>query len=456
MPSLEDAEHRLRTERAAEEAQFFRRMEQHPRCALLAAPEFIGGEDKIATDVDHAVVKDWLKYKLNALNLPFFTFPSDASSFTDVNAVSLAFYSIQNTADPACHESLIWYYTGHGRSAAAQRPGELSLLHKGWLPLKDLVSKWLRVITAHSINCAEPKSNKHLIVVLDSCFSGKLAELTFEDPDVIHWMQGIAEMGCSLVVQAASDQLTYSGYFTPVFVALQDPAVSAYLFSCYSQQRLDTLGADTPTPGVWINGIKDPNPVIGRPVQNGEVFLFGCPKFFAFCAGQLLWGLGPARPAGPVRPKPSPYLQSWLEILSERHSDRFSLVDYKLMGHPMALILLRDSRAPNSQERLCVHIHFAPNSTHYVTRINFASHTLQNGLWLDTTGARQPLECKFDMDDTSESIRSDLQRQAHRVCNAYRTRVTIPIWGEIRNWDKKPGDLGAFGLMKAKQSQGME
>ena len=68
--------------------------------------------------------------------------------------------------------------------------------------------------------------NRHILVVLDSCYSGKFGKRLEK------WMKGgdykdvWKRNKCSLTIQTAASEKepTYGGYFTPLFIRLQDEA----------------------------------------------------------------------------------------------------------------------------------------------------------------------------------------------------------------------------------------
>lgn len=129
-------------------------------------------------------------------------------------AFSGGFGAMRNTCSPELDELVFWYYAGHGvgkegalkkrnysstplltriglssdyHKAANKfvekfegkklKGGELCLHKVGFCGLHGLLKPWIAAIQTESINApGKKKKNKHLVLILDSCHSGILAD----------------------------------------------------------------------------------------------------------------------------------------------------------------------------------------------------------------------------------------------------------------------------------------
>ena len=200
-------------------------MEKHPRCAILPSPEKLDesigspGLDKTDTLRDFDLMIGWVT-KSELRNAAFYKRGAQVDaeeknledglyySFIQF-AFNTAFDAIRNTASPDREELVFWYYAGHGlgkeaaqklsysstpclaslfipeRHAAANefvtegrkvKGGELCLHEVGFCDLYGLLKPWIAAVKAQSINAGGSKKNKHLVIILDSCYSGIIAE----------------------------------------------------------------------------------------------------------------------------------------------------------------------------------------------------------------------------------------------------------------------------------------
>ena len=122
---------------------------------------------------------------------------------------------MRNPASPELEELVFWYYAGHGLGKEAAQKlsysstpnltglvdsdyhavanefvtesrkvkgGELCLHKVGFCDLYGLLKPWIAAVKAPSSNPngskkeKKDKKNKHLIIILDSCYSGIIAE----------------------------------------------------------------------------------------------------------------------------------------------------------------------------------------------------------------------------------------------------------------------------------------
>jgi hypothetical protein len=342
-----------------------------------------------------------------------------------------AFDPIRNTSDPEQGEMVLLYYAGHGLSeqgatnlkeanlitskrslvspfprlgevgfsnpeehfAAAEsfltpnrtvKGGELCLHDVGFCDLQGLLKPWIAAVKGKSINPPHDrvKKNKHLVVVADSCYSGKLVE----DLEQLALTPGPwKEHGCTVTVQSASssDEPTFGGYFTPCFVHFNKPENQGKLQKL--KQKWDEKSeieknayraVDLPSPQVATtmpseklrSGEDDPILVLPR-IQGVQLTLFRDAGFFKFCFLSFSGIVGSkARALTPVAAN---------TFLSQ---DNFDILDYKLKtisnGTPMALVLVEDPR--DTAHVVCVHIHFHNNSDtsnlRNVSGVNLINH----------------------------------------------------------------------------------
>ena len=169
-----------------------------------------------------------------------------------IHSAFKAFDPIRNTYSPEAEEMVLLYYTGHGLPpsssgssgssspllekvgysdpreyfAAAQpyitpnrkvKGGELCLHDVGYSDLQGLLKPWIAAVKGKSKNSSGEKKNKHVVIIADSCYSGKLVEHLNE----LNKKRGPwNENGCTVTVQSAcnSREVTFGGYFTPCFV----------------------------------------------------------------------------------------------------------------------------------------------------------------------------------------------------------------------------------------------
>ena len=121
---------------------------------------------------------------------------------------------IKNTFYPDATELCIFYYSGHGLKSTG-----LLELHSIQVSAADIINHWFQALMdPKSNNCRGEikRINKHLVLILDSCFSGVLID------ECKLYADKLPE-GCSITIQASSgDCGSYAGLFTPTFFLIQD------------------------------------------------------------------------------------------------------------------------------------------------------------------------------------------------------------------------------------------
>ena len=253
---------RLIAQRAQQEEKFQRRLVERPRCGIIPSPDKLNrnidspGEDEIETRRDFNRVWKWLS---ECLNIEFYT---DVKTTIDrdeqlepsvfksaIRSAFQAFDPIRNTRFPKAEEMVLLYYTGHGLTpsssgsssplleevgyanpreyfAAAQpyitpnrqvKGGELYLHDVGYCDLQGLLKPWIAAVKEKSTNSSGDKKLKHVVIIADSCYSGKLVE---DLAGLNQWPGPWNENDCTVTVQSAcnSHEVTFGGYFTPCFV----------------------------------------------------------------------------------------------------------------------------------------------------------------------------------------------------------------------------------------------
>ena len=345
---LEQALNTRKAERNKEDVGNQEKSIKHPCCGVIPSPDKLEksyndpGEDATNTRKDFKVVFSWLE-TLEFANT-FFSrgiraavnageYLSVGDFKSGIRFAFQAFDPIRNTGSPEAEQMVLLYYTGHGLSekgasrlntanpdgksssprleevgynnpeeyfSAAQRfltpnrvvrGGELCLHEVGFCDLQGLLQPWIAAVKGRSANSVGTKHKKHLVIIADSCYSGKLVDDLAKMKDRPGpWN----ENDCSVTVQSASrsDEGTFGGYFTPCFVY-------------YNQNReeLDRLigewndnpelhhacrGFDLPSPQLETTTERPPEnaddgPVLKISFQGFHLRLFRDPGFFKFC-----------------------------------------------------------------------------------------------------------------------------------------------------------------------------
>lgn len=399
-------------------------MVKYARCSILPSPEVLTtclskGLDETKTIEDFKDMVKWF-HEAKVLNTDFYKY-FQGSELDDANytrliqlAFSNAYAAMRHTGHPEQHELVIWYYTGHGlpndklpdalslpvfskdefneeyneiaKKYIDEKPkvkgGELCLHHVGFCGLQGLLKPWIAGVKDKSQNAeGEVKKNKHLLIILDSCYSGILAE----ELEELNKKSGPwNENGCTVTVQAACgcDEVTYGGYFTPCFKFFsenQDKLKELWKVwdGMTDKDREYFMGIQLPSPKLVttrsLNEEEKGMPVLHWEIQNFKFILFQDPGFFKFCFIQQFQIAEDALLSKRV-------LKS-VTADDFMKSATFNVIDYKLMtlaqgpykGAPMGLFLLEDLSDP-AKYAVCAHVHFKKNDTSKVGRINLVHH----------------------------------------------------------------------------------
>ena len=483
---------------------YLQNMEKHPRCALLPSPEILEsaelkGEDVTKTLSDYAKVLAWVTDR-GLLNTRLYSqqkpeeIESGIAQLSDVCygalvnfAFNHAFAAIKNTFTPKSEELVFWYYAGHGlgkdkekiknlgnesaipkldkvsflfeRSTSADKPptrtvkgGELCLHQAGFCDLQGVLEVWTAALQSKSQNTKcdnDEKHNKHLVLILDSCYSGTFADdlKTLEEEGSIcnPWK----ENGCSVTVQASctADKSTFGGYFTPLFLHLnKDPGHLNKLIeewrSMTDDQKHTFSSLQLPSPNVAttrnLSDIRN-GPVSKIKCQGFSVKLFHDPGFFKYCF--VTWSRAQS---GESRALSSSEVN---QFLSQK---QYKVLDFKLKklspeakmfaGTPLGLFLVEYGKAPENYA-VCVHLHFPVNNTSDVSRINFVGMNLQK----DHHGA-----LIYAAEKPKLTVKNNPNvMKLIAACRAEVDSHDESLWVDVSKWkmtNNEPGVKGMFRL----------
>lgn len=443
-------------ERTEDDENNLRRMEKHARCALLPSPEsldtYSGGSDITGTLDDFQTVFKWAT-KCKLLNTEFLQrgdserHLSDASFKSMIaNAFGVVFDAVKNTGDPTLNELMFWYYAGHGldqqnaqqlrycaspvlervkfskdrfqeaRHFLSDEPrkvkgGELCLHDIGFCDINGLLKPFIDCIKHQSINSSEEKKeNKHLLMVLDSCFSGQFAD------DLTNWFQegrNYLNEGCTVTVQASCgmNEMAVGGYFTPTFIYLNDPKNKEFLSTLKEEwnkmnegdkAKIRNLPFASPVVQTTRTDVDNSQPTLEFEVQNFQMTLFRDAGFFKYCYCEVFNCREMNELKGDRRLSP----QTAKTFLSQK---QFNVIDFKLKtmntgkfaGHPLGLFLIKDPMHANLA--ICAHVHFAAGDTSKVGRINLVHHI------------RSPHLLEFESEDTAGLLGNQKRKGRHKI-----------------------------------------
>ena len=506
----------------AQDVAQFRKMEEHPRCALLPSPDILGtaaleGKDVTNTLGDNAAVLNWMT-NCGLLNTRHFEESQMAKTKIKdwvrqnkklskkryealVNfAFNNAFVPILNTANSDCEELVFWYYAGHGlgktnieelrkgkwnkaipsaiprldkiryekdyrlavnfmpeASTRTVKGGELCLHEIGFCDLNGVLEAWITALRSKSINIEADnvvKKNKHLVLILDSCYSGTFAD----DLNTLAARPGPwNENECTVTVQAScsANEPTFGGYFTPLFLYLnQNPG---YLEKqCKEWEKMSEDIKETysslpfPSPVVaTTRNWQGDNNLVTRKIecQNFSMQLFCNPGFFKYCF--VTWG--------------QELIDQSSRALTEEAAgcflkqESFEVIDFKLKklsgsasptefgNTPLGLFLVKDNNSPSGDAAVCVHLHFPLNNTAQVSRINLV-HQVNHPLGVLFKESGQ----KFKVANTKSWEAEKLIKACHDEVEKYMSG----LWADVKQWNKKSHELGVNAKFRLDKHSG--
>ena len=435
--SLKESAQLMEAQREENYKKWIESMEKHPRVGLLPSPELLTkgsslGKDATDTIEDFRQTCRWLSKK-EVLGTKFYKYYTGGKDLETEQfgalirlAFSNSFAAMRHTFSPKLEEYVIWYYAGHGHpkisnnteksstpklastpkleevklnpeynDAAKEfakglqnqpvKGGELCLHHVGYCGLYGLIEPWIASVKVESMNKPGEKENKHLIIILDSCYSGMIAQDLEElKKEKGPWNQN----GCSISIQTAcgANEPTCGGYFTPCFLTLNKDEDQRKLL----KQKWEAMEGEEKK---YFRDLPLPSPrVVTTRANSGQnsltmefsfnnghkLTLFSDPGFFKFCSlsifeqGELDYEEFNEKTARVLNEKTA---RDFVKTTSN-----FTILDYKLKtlqkgpfaSSPMGLFLIEEPGEPKFA--VCAHVHFAKGGTSRVGRINLVHH----------------------------------------------------------------------------------
>ena len=522
----------------ATDDQQFEQWEKYPRCALLPSPEKLDismnspGSDVTDTLEDFKQIKNWVE-KNELLNTGFYDnyreqdkqLEKDSFKNAVKLAFSTAFHPMRNTRSPELEELVFWYYAGHGLGKETAKTleylstpclsnvdlnpndhddaivfdfvqkerkvqgGELCLHMGGFCDLYGLLKPWIAAVKSESINAPGQKKNKHLVVILDSCHSGIIAQELKEFEKQVRKKDESFLKENSVTIQAACgpNEGTFGGYFTPLFLYLNDPQNNERLEQLKKLWKQMTKGEknkyksmELPSPTVETTRTLLPDPeeeaqslaaqvdtddpqsppaqgntvdpqhqnvTMEINVQNFKLTLFPDAGFFKFCSLNVFQHL---------QDKALDYLAEKGRALNPATLDSFmkfksfKVLDYKLKtykgagpadkhaGTLMGLFLLDDPFNPG-RFAVCAHLHF--ENVGKVQRINLVHHKIPPGRRFEYVedGRKFPVDMEKAADGAHKLV---------EACRQYVEGDKSGRWSDVSQWNMKESANGNFRLIE--------
>ncbi|XP_068724250.1 uncharacterized protein [Montipora capricornis] len=317
--------------------------------------------------------------------------------------------------------------------------GELCLHHLGYCGLYGLIKPWIASVKAKSINNSEEKGNKHLIIILDSCYAGMIAQ----DLEELNKKEGPwNQNGCTITIQTACrpDEPTFGGYFTPSFVTLNDEQSTLDDLkqkwvkmedadkNCFSSLLLPFPKVVTTRRDSLHSG--ETNPTMEFIFNNRhKLTLFSNPGFFKFCSRSIF-------------EKDELKEEDKLRVLSENaardfmgNASNFTVLDYKLKtfqgetfaGSPMGLFLIDEPGNPKFA--VLAHVHFEKGNTSRVGKIKLVHHLKPQGNDI------------LYVEDHKGLSKNQVKRGKHKIKYAFVSKFEKPSKPEdVEYWEWNKGD----------------
>ena len=504
----------MKAEINATDDQQFEQWEKYPRCALLPSPEKLDismnspGSDVTDTLEDFKQIKNWVE-KNELLNTGFYNnyreqdkqLEKDSFKNAVKLAFSTAFHPMRNTRSPELEELVFWYYAGHGLGKETAKPlvysstpylsmvglnpncnddaivfdfvkeerkvkgGELCLHMGGFCDLYGLLKPWIAAVKSESKNApGQKKKNKHLVAILDSCHSGIIAqELKKFEKQVRKKDESFLKEN-SVTIQAACgpNERTFGGYFTPLFLYLNDPRNNKRLEQLKEHWRQMTEGEkkkyklmELPSPTVETTRTECYNVTMEINVQNFKLTLFPDAGFFKFCSFKVF----EYRQAEALVKERALYRAT---VQAFMKSKSFQVLDYKLKtfkgtghsdgkhaGTPMGLFLL--DHPDNPGFAVCAHVHFKAGSTDVndVQRINLVHHRKPPG---------RSIEYVEDGGKFQVNIHktADAARELVKACRQYVNTNEPGRWNNVSQWNMTGGQLSVNGKFRLNERSAWE
>ena len=408
---------------------------------------------------------------------------------------------MRNTRSPELEELVFWYYAGHGLGKETAKPlvySSTPYLSKvglnpncnddaivfdfvkeerkvkggehmgGFCDLYGLLKPWIAAVKSESTNApGQKKKNKHLVAILDSCHSGIIAqELKKFEKQVRKKDESFLKEN-SVTIQAACgpNERTFGGYFTPLFLYLNDPQNNKRLEQLKEHWRQMTEGEkkkyklmELPSPTVETTRTECYNVTMEINVQNFKLTLFSDAGFFKFCSFNVF----EYRQAEALKPLEKERALYPATVQAFMKSKRFKVLDYKLKtfketgpsdgkhaGTPMGLFLLDDPDNPGFA--VCAHVHFKAGSTDVndVQRINLVHHKRPPGRCIEYVEDGG----KFRVDINTAA---DAARELVKACRQYVNTNEPGRWNNVSQWNMTGGQLSVNGKFRLNERSAWE
>ena len=306
--------------------------------------------------------------------------------------------------------------------------------------------------------------NSQLVVILDSCYSGEVAQQLHDFVSDIREKVPSPPDGINITIQAAcgTDERTFGGYFTPVFTYLNDPENEEVLEKWKDEWKKMTEEArsnykslDLPSPMV-VTTLPAPEDTTMKFTFQGNfgwktsVTLFPDAGFFKFCFVKV------------HRHQDKTLFEGQDRVLNDKLVTRFmrrrqfNVIDYKLKimggspgpdrpyaGNPLGLFLLDDPH--DGDKVICAHIHFDKRDTSRYSRVNLVHHKRP------PFGSKSLLHYE-DHDGLSQTAlkynkykkKVTLDRCTHQLVEACRQFVQedeMGRWEDVSRWNMTEEDV---------------
>ena len=306
--------------------------------------------------------------------------------------------------------------------------------------------------------------NSQLVVILDSCYSGEVAQQLHDFVSDIREKVPTPPDGINITIQAAcgTDERTFGGYFTPVFTYLNDPENEEVLEKWKDEWKKMTEEArsnykslDLPSPMV-VTTLPARNDTTMKFTFQGNfglytnVTLFPDAGFFKFCFVKV------------HRHQDKTLFEGQDRVLNDKLVTRFmrrrqfNVIDYKLKimggspgpdrpyaGNPLGLFLLDDPH--DGDKVICAHIHFDKRDTSRYSRVNLVHHKRP------PFGSKSLLHYE-DHDGLSQTAlkynkykkKVTLDRCTHQLVEACRQFVQedeMGRWEDVSRWNMTEEDV---------------
>ena len=505
MRSIEEDFAALQKDREAVEDEQTKKNEKHPRCAILPSPEKLDesigspGSDKTDTLRDFDLIKDWVTNS-ELLNTGFYDWDGidgenleEGVYYSFIRlAFSVAFDAMRNTKSPELEELVFWYYAGHGlgkesaqklsysstpylngrvnpdyhkaandfvKEGRKVKGGELCLHRVGFCDLYGLLKPWIAAVKTPSINAEGcSKKNKHLVIILDSCYSGKIAQelKDFEEHMNKQCPNFLQENSVTIQAACCPDQRALGGYFTPCFICLNDPKNAELLnklktdwMDMTPEEKHEYRSIQLPSPMVVTTRTQSQDFSMELTIQDFKLTLFPDSGFFKFCSMKVYQHDDERMLDGKDRVLNSTSAQKFMT------SQPFTVLDYKLKrlatgthaGTPMGLFLLQDHNSPGYT--VCAHIHFAMGNTNNPQRINLVHHKKAPMVIMSHL-----VPYMYIVDGKKFQVLLGVNAQnLVQACRVYVESKEPGRWNDVSRWNMKGHQFGVNGLFRVRERQ---